>query len=414
MKIITPNILYERLIAKYEVKKIEDEEIRKIAEENLLVFVNGLYEISTSVVKPLSKNETFLFRKKYGIFDKGVYQPLYNVEGSPVHNSDIKITMKIANTEIKKYIKIKKIEIEQLSVFDVYTDKIYLADKQLGELDLCSQTDFEKLRKKGIFTLKDLLQYDRKTIEVIILSKTPFIKNIYNLGLKFISEITPEEKEQAIKRNSIDKILNSDISWLGLSREIEYYLKKTQCINKIRDIGRSSYIDKEATNRLKKLELSFLLNSSNKKEYNITDEFLNLDISKLNICVSAYNCLKRSGINTIRDLISKDTKDLLMIRNLSSNSYSDIIQKVHRLGLYFNDEREVIKLESEVENHKTENATLEDVISKKEKLVKKANTLLQEKEQLSKRNEELDLEINEVIKKLQNVQKGETNGKSKK
>lgn len=59
------------------------------------------------------------------------------------------------------------------------------------------------------------------------------------------------------------------------------------------------------------------------------------NIEDLYLSVRSYNCLKRAGISTIDDLISKTEKEVKEIRNLGDKSYEEIIQKIHSLGYKF-------------------------------------------------------------------------------
>lgn len=68
-----------------------------------------------------------------------------------------------------------------------------------------------------------------------------------------------------------------------------------------------------------------------------------LPIEKLNFSVRTYNCLKRHGIETIRDLTKLNTTDLYRVRNLGLRCYEEILQKIHDLGLCFKDEIEETK-----------------------------------------------------------------------
>lgn len=63
----------------------------------------------------------------------------------------------------------------------------------------------------------------------------------------------------------------------------------------------------------------------------------NLDtpISELDLSVRSFNCLKRRGIYTLRDLTSLTVDELMETRNLGKRSFEEIIEKVHEYGLEF-------------------------------------------------------------------------------
>jgi len=53
-----------------------------------------------------------------------------------------------------------------------------------------------------------------------------------------------------------------------------------------------------------------------------------MDVAELNLSVRSYNCLKRAGCNTVRDilaLVSEDETGLRKIRNLGTRSEKEIL-----------------------------------------------------------------------------------------
>lgn len=64
---------------------------------------------------------------------------------------------------------------------------------------------------------------------------------------------------------------------------------------------------------------------------------LETPIEEIEFSVRAYNCLKRAGINTVQDLISKKEVEVTKIRNLGKKSLKEVIDKVKEMGLKFRD-----------------------------------------------------------------------------
>ena len=73
---------------------------------------------------------------------------------------------------------------------------------------------------------------------------------------------------------------------------------------------------------------------SEKKTDNIT-KTLETPIEEIEFSVRAYNCLKRAGINTVQDLISKKEVEVTKIRNLGKKSLKEVLDKVKELDLKF-------------------------------------------------------------------------------
>lgn len=53
----------------------------------------------------------------------------------------------------------------------------------------------------------------------------------------------------------------------------------------------------------------------------------NLTIEELGLSVRQYNCLKREGINTLKELKEMTVDDLLKVRNLNKRNIDDLIEK---------------------------------------------------------------------------------------
>lgn len=56
--------------------------------------------------------------------------------------------------------------------------------------------------------------------------------------------------------------------------------------------------------------------------------------------VRSFNCLKRAGINTVGDLISKSPEEMMRVRNLGKKSLEEVIAKLEEYGLSFTMDRE--------------------------------------------------------------------------
>jgi len=63
------------------------------------------------------------------------------------------------------------------------------------------------------------------------------------------------------------------------------------------------------------------------------DKVLQMTIEELDLSVRSFNCLKRAGINTVEDLISKTQEDMMKVRNLGHKSLEEVINKLDTMGL---------------------------------------------------------------------------------
>jgi DNA-directed RNA polymerase subunit alpha len=64
---------------------------------------------------------------------------------------------------------------------------------------------------------------------------------------------------------------------------------------------------------------------------------LALPIEDLDLTVRSYNCLKREGIHTVGELLSRSEADLLDIRNFGSKSIDEVKAKLTSMGLQLKD-----------------------------------------------------------------------------
>ena len=72
------------------------------------------------------------------------------------------------------------------------------------------------------------------------------------------------------------------------------------------------------------------------KVNNEKEKVLEMNIDELELSVRSYNCLKRAGINTVEELCSKTSEDMMKVRNLGRKSLDEVLAKLKELGLSLN------------------------------------------------------------------------------
>ena len=65
----------------------------------------------------------------------------------------------------------------------------------------------------------------------------------------------------------------------------------------------------------------------------VKEKVLEMTIEELDMSVRSFNCLKRAGIDTVEDLISRTEDEMIRVRNLGKKSLEEVINKLHSLGL---------------------------------------------------------------------------------
>ncbi len=66
------------------------------------------------------------------------------------------------------------------------------------------------------------------------------------------------------------------------------------------------------------------------------EKVLEMNIDELELSVRSYNCLKRAGINTVEELCSRTSEDMMKVRNLGRKSLEEVLAKLKELGLQLN------------------------------------------------------------------------------
>ncbi len=69
------------------------------------------------------------------------------------------------------------------------------------------------------------------------------------------------------------------------------------------------------------------------KEEDKKEKVLEMTIEELDLSVRSYNCLKRAGINTVQELITKTEEDMMKVRNLGRKSLEEVQEKLAELNL---------------------------------------------------------------------------------
>lgn len=70
------------------------------------------------------------------------------------------------------------------------------------------------------------------------------------------------------------------------------------------------------------------------------EKILEMTIEDLDLSVRSFNCLKRAGINTVEDLISKSQEDMMKVRNLGKKSFEEVKSKLNSLGFDLSSEED--------------------------------------------------------------------------
>lgn len=63
------------------------------------------------------------------------------------------------------------------------------------------------------------------------------------------------------------------------------------------------------------------------------NQVLSITVEELDLTLRSFNCLKRAGLNTVGDIIEKDSDFLSKIKNFGKKSFDEVEAKIQELGL---------------------------------------------------------------------------------
>jgi len=98
----------------------------------------------------------------------------------------------------------------------------------------------------------------------------------------------------------------------------------------------------------------------------IPDEKYNMPVEQLDLSVRTMNCLRRSNIATVGELIGKGAKELLKLRNFGQKSYLEIEDRLTSIGLSLNpkvEDEELEEGEEALEETEDQSEKIEDIVT---------------------------------------------------
>lgn len=68
------------------------------------------------------------------------------------------------------------------------------------------------------------------------------------------------------------------------------------------------------------------------------EELYSIHVEELDLTLRSFNCLKRAGIDTVGDIVSKSKDEMTKIKNFGKKSLEEVEDKIHNMGLDFAEE----------------------------------------------------------------------------
>ncbi|GAB4113891.1 MAG: DNA-directed RNA polymerase subunit alpha [Candidatus Caldatribacteriota bacterium] len=88
------------------------------------------------------------------------------------------------------------------------------------------------------------------------------------------------------------------------------------------------------------IELEEELMAEKEQEKSEEDKILSKTIEEMDFSVRSYNCLKKSGINSLGDLLKYSPDEIMQIKNLGKKSLTEINEKLNKLGFILGERKQ--------------------------------------------------------------------------
>lgn len=351
----------------------------KNKKESIERVASDLLNLNIQAVVGLDIRTTYILRKYYRILNNGESQTLYKI-GTLVDRTPSRIRQIIIKAERtlcweiyhKQLLEIKSQKPSSLELSEQYLN---LRNKTLGELELPNRI-FIALSRMGIETLNDLLTiskedffrkgiFSKESLQILELK-------IKSMGLKFIDDLSKEEKEKLLLTYPLEDKLKLSSSFINSNVMLNTFRNKQKFGNKslttieevlnfvnnteqiipipvlddLTDLGLPLSINKRLDYVLAGIEgLEQRIQMIAEQKYSF-NTLIAIRLEYLGLNGKIVGAFTSCNINTIGDLLKLGITDIDSIRRLGKKGKKDIINSIHKLGLYFKDEMEILNIYS--------------------------------------------------------------------
>ena len=324
-----------------EIKKLNPSfEYKESYDNNLNEILESLNNQKLSNVGSLSISETYVLRKKLGILaQKDAEQEtelasmrqftksrlLRRVRGRLYFN----LIHGLSNT---------KNEISKMS--SVLLNDEY-QDVHVESLNLKTRC-YDALRTSGINTLGKLLMYSEKELKkldgISPLGLADISSSIHQLGLKFIEELTEEEKRVIISKSTEEMIDNSSLIWISEQDKEKLHYNSIGGLKTV--IKNGGEIPRETIERAHRIGIDLKRKESNMD----TKENRSLKSKDLELLAQVYQALYESGLIVSSELIDKNIEDILKASNSELELTKIVMTHIQTLRSSYGDQASYLKV----------------------------------------------------------------------
>ena len=348
--------------------------------ENINKVLDLICDTSAKEIFCLNEKSILYLRKRLGVYNNGMEVIYSNIEKDCPAN---------ARKTVLNAIEI----INNAIIYDV--DNLYLKTKrELLKIDigalLLDRNIYNYLKRDGINKIGNLTS--KSKVEICFLNGIEpvscdiIINRLNKLGLdifdkKIFTKISKDKYNVSIDYLNFSKkaypcLKNNDINVFG------DFLSKTEYdIYNIANSNASIY--NEIINKLKRFYLA----------RNLNEYLVNCPIEDLSLSIRAYNCLKRSNINTVGDIIANDVVDLGKIKSLGINICDEIVNKIESLNLTFVPDYDLVENQK---HHAIIEVKKNELLRKHKEALNRRDSILYKLETINKEIESIESDIEKL------------------
>lgn len=340
--------------------------------------VNELLNQSIQALPRLDIKTTFILRKHYGVLDDGKHQTLKSI-GEDIEITPERIRQLLTKGKRFLFLEIlrpkKDEKMKKPSSLEVSLEYDKLKNKTIGELRLSPRL-FMRLSRNGIVTINDLLTFSKTDLQNYRVccfkisgnAITEIEDSLEKMNLKFIDDLTKEEKEKLISSLSSENKMMLSASFINSNAKLDIFRNKEKygnhslvtigevlefvnstdfiidsgVLTDLTDLGFNVSVNKRLDHILMdKPDLQSRIETIAEQNYPL-DVLKTIKVKTLGLNNPTAKRLICYGHKTIGDVLKLNSQDLSKIRSLGSKGIADITNSIHGLGLCFSDEVDLL------------------------------------------------------------------------
>lgn len=238
-------------------------------------------------------------------------------------------------------------------------DKNARSFKEVGELVGCTGKNVSMIVEKAKKKLSETIEYE-KIRNKIGIPNSGFVRKYFQLHDIFVEENEPNLTQEQIndlmvewqkcgeklKEQRLEGMQQNLLSITGFKSVSELVEKMTTKEELAKLIESNKLYMAEVEEIVQHSGLNFKFYEEKNHENNVAIVDLDMPIERMDLSVKGFNALRRSGVETVGDIILKTESELMELRNFGRKNLEELVAKLESMGLKLKEE---VKKENEVE-----------------------------------------------------------------